>query len=95
MNALRRVMTFVLIGAIICIGLAFGDDFSDTKYFYRVDYLKPVGGNSAIINAIFAKRPNVDQAETFYAVSLNDQSSTPIIKVTSWPARGWAKTWSS
>jgi hypothetical protein len=46
-------------------GLAFADDFSAAKYFYRVDYLKPEGGNPAIINAIFIKPPNADQAETF------------------------------
>lgn len=65
MNSILRLMTFVLLGAFICVGLAFADDFSDTKYFYHVDYLKPVGGNPAIINAIFARRPNADQAETF------------------------------
>lgn len=64
-NSVQRVVTFVLVGAVICMGLTFADDFSDTKYFYRVDYLKPVGGNPAIIDAIFAKRPNADQAETF------------------------------
>jgi hypothetical protein len=65
MNPIWRVMTFALIGAVICIGLGFADDFSATKYFYRVDYLKPVGGNPAIINAIFTRPPNADQAETF------------------------------
>jgi hypothetical protein len=46
-------------------GLAFADDFSAAKYYYRVDYLKPAGGNPAIINAIFTRPPNADQAETF------------------------------
>jgi hypothetical protein len=58
-------MTFVLVGAVICIGIAFGDDFSGTTHFYRVDYRKPVGGNPAIINVLFTMRPNADQAETF------------------------------
>ena len=64
-NSIWRVMTFVLLGAVICIGIAFGDEFSGTTHFYRVDYRKPVGRNPAIINALFTMRPNADQAETF------------------------------
>lgn len=66
------VQSRLIIGAaflvVVVLGYPFAvctDDFSSRSHFYRVDYLKPAGGNPAVINAIFASRPNPEQAENF------------------------------